>query len=442
VENRILRSVMSATRSVARSVLPVPLLSLAKRVRDGRSYSPPVGGVRFGDLRRVEPISRQYGYDRGRPIDRYYIENFLEGQAGSIRGRVLEIGEDTYTRRFGRDVEKGEILHVSEDFVGATYIDDLTDGASLPSNAFDCVILTQTLHLIYDMRAALSTIYRILKPGGTLLATVPGITQISDAEWNDTWYWSLSLHSARRLCGDVFPRELVEVDVFGNVLSATAFLHGLADTELSVAELDVRDPEYPVTITIKATTAHGGFRTSMTERWNYSNQESFPYDDETSYRKGMEFLDGHGRIEDWGAGTAYAKRFVSRSAYAAIDGSSSQYADAVVDLQTYTSTTDCIFMRHVLEHNWGWRAILKNALASFRRRMTLIVFTPFGPSELNLADHGGIPDLALNKQELLAYLEGLSVREETIQSRTEYGTETIFYVERARDAAVEAQDAR
>jgi len=85
---------------------------------------------------------------------------------------------------------------------------------------------------------------------------------------------------------------------------------------------------------------------------------------------------------------------------------------------------------------------LKNALASFRRRMTLIVFTPFGPSELNLADHGGIPDLALNKQELLAYLEGLSVREETIQSRTEYGTETIFYVERARDAAVEAQDAR
>src|ERR687894_427089 len=63
--------------------------------------SPARGRLDLGDLRRLTPISREYGYDRGTPIDRFYIENFLEEHSSSIRGRVLEISENTYTRRFG-----------------------------------------------------------------------------------------------------------------------------------------------------------------------------------------------------------------------------------------------------------------------------------------------------------------------------------------------------
>ena len=49
-------------------------------------------------------------------------------------------------------------------------------------------------------------------------------------------------------------------------------------------------------------------------KWNYQHVEQFAYGDETSYRKGMAFLDGHGTIEDWGCGTAWAKHFASESA--------------------------------------------------------------------------------------------------------------------------------
>src|SRR5215210_7162112 len=54
----------------------------------------------FGSLRRVTPLSRYFGFDRGLPIDRYYIENFLARQAEDIHGRVLEIGDNSYTQRY------------------------------------------------------------------------------------------------------------------------------------------------------------------------------------------------------------------------------------------------------------------------------------------------------------------------------------------------------
>lgn len=235
-------------RRLVRRVLPERLIFLARRA----FVTPPVGWVRFGNLRRVTPISRSYGFDRGRPIDRYYIENFLTAEARHIHGTVLEVGDAAYTRRFGRNLDSCEVLHVSKAAPGVTYVDDLTTGETLPSNHFDCVILTQTLHLLYDMKAALATVHRILKPGGVLLATVPGISQVADLEWNDTWYWSLTRQSARRLCLENFEPELVEVKAHGNVLTAICFLQGLADHELTRAELDVADAEYPVTITIKA----------------------------------------------------------------------------------------------------------------------------------------------------------------------------------------------
>lgn len=423
-------SLKTTAKRLARRVLPASALRAIRKAQGRETPLPEIGKVDFGDLRRLRPVSPDYGYSRGRPVDRYYIENFLRDHGGDIKGRVLEIGETTYTREFGKGVTHAEMLHVN-DVEGATYVDDLTDGATLPSNHFDCVILCQTLHLIYDMKAALETIYRILKPGGVLLATVPGITQISDEDWNDSWYWSLSTNAANRLFKDVFPPELVDVAGFGNVFAATAFLYGLSDHELSRKELDFLDPEYPVIVAVRAVTAHEGFRRPMEGRWSYeAAPEPFAYDEETSYAKGMAFLHGLSTIEDWGCGTAYAKRFVADGVYRGVDGSQSPFCDVVADLQTYRSETEGVFMRHVLEHNWGWRAILRNAVASFGRRMTLIVFTPFEASERKLMEENGIPDLALDKAEVLSFFEGLSVREETFASKTQYGQETIFYVER------------
>ena len=214
---------------------------------------PDVGRVDFGQLRRVTPISTVFGYDRGLPVDRYYIEGFLARNAGVVRGRVLEVGDDTYTRRFGGErVTRSDVLHVAEGNPRATFVGDLTSADHIPSDAFDCVILTQTLHLIYDVRAAIATLHRILRPGGVLLTTFPGISQIDQGEWGGTWFWGFTLQSARRLFGETFPEQALTFETHGNVLAAISFLHGLAVEELSPAELDYNDPHYQLVIAVRA----------------------------------------------------------------------------------------------------------------------------------------------------------------------------------------------
>jgi SAM-dependent methyltransferase len=216
-------------------------------------YLPPPGQVRFGDLRRLSPLDRSWGRERGGPLDRYYIENFLERNGPDIQGRVLEVGDATYTARFGGDrVRQSDVLHVEQGHPGATIIADLTSAEHIPDGSFDCVVLTQTLQLIYDVPAALRTLHRILKPGGVVLCTVPGITHTGDKEWQQSWYWSFTVRSATRLFGDVFGAGQVHVHSHGNVLAAAAFLYALSGRELRQEELDYHDPAYDVTITIRA----------------------------------------------------------------------------------------------------------------------------------------------------------------------------------------------
>jgi SAM-dependent methyltransferase len=240
-------------KKVTRQTLPAPIYHWLKAKWRREVYDPPIGWVCFGNLRRTAPINRNWGRDRGLPIDRYYIERFLSAHAADIQGHVLEIGDDAYTRRFGRErVTRRDVLHISEGNPDATIVGDLTCAEHIPTDRFDCVILTQTLQLIYDVRAALKTLHRILKPGGVLLATVPGISQIGDKEWGDYWCWSFTPKSVRRLFEDNFRGADVKAESRGNVLAAIAFLHGLAAQELREEELDHSDPAFPVTITVRA----------------------------------------------------------------------------------------------------------------------------------------------------------------------------------------------
>jgi SAM-dependent methyltransferase len=210
--------------------------------------------IRFGSLRRLSPISRQFGFDRGCPIDRRYIESFLADSRMEIRGQVLEIGDRSYSETFGETRITGQdVLHVTGGYPGVTIVADLTDAPNIPSARFDCIILTQTLHLIYDLPAALLTLFRILKPGGTLLVTLPGISQICrDSGYPDTDSWRFTTYSAKRLFSEYFDEAGISVQSYGNVLAATAFLYGLSTRELKASELDHHDPDYPVTIGVRA----------------------------------------------------------------------------------------------------------------------------------------------------------------------------------------------
>jgi SAM-dependent methyltransferase len=239
-----------------KSMLPV---GVRRWLREGRRklrrHLPPMGAIRFGDFRRLVPISRDFGYDRGTPIDRYYIEGFLTKHAPDVRGRVLEIAETVYTRRFGGDhVSHSDVLHAVAGNPEATIVGDLAGPLAVPADSFDCIICTQTLPVIYQVSAALRTLFRVLKPGGILLVTVPGVAhQISRYDmdrWGD--YWRFTSLSMRRLMHEVFPPDHVEVQAEGNVLAAVAFLHGVAMEELRPAELDYRDPDYELSILVRA----------------------------------------------------------------------------------------------------------------------------------------------------------------------------------------------
>jgi hypothetical protein len=214
---------------------------------------PIIGRFRFGQLRRLTPISKAWGFDRGLPVDRYYIEEFLSGHADDIQGHVLEIMDAAYTRRFGgKRVQKSDVLDVSDANPNATIVADLSRGEHIPSDTFDCIIFTQTLLLIYELRRTIDTLHRILKPGGVLLGTVPGITKISREDMcRSGQYWSFTTLSVQRLLEEEFPTEQVDVKAHGNVLTAAAFLYGLASQELRKTELDYHDPDYEVVITFK-----------------------------------------------------------------------------------------------------------------------------------------------------------------------------------------------
>jgi hypothetical protein len=215
---------------------------------------PPHSCVRWGGLRRTSPVSRVFGLDRGQAIGRYFIEKFLASRADQIRGKVLEIGDNRYTKCFGGSrVTRSDVLHAVAGNPKATLVGDLQSGQGLSSEAFDCIILTQTLQFLYDMKAAVETLRRCLRPGGVVLATGTGISQISRYDM-DRWgeYWRFTSLSARRMFEAVFGVGAVTVKTYGNVLAATAMLQGISASELRPAELDAQDPDYEVVITIEA----------------------------------------------------------------------------------------------------------------------------------------------------------------------------------------------
>ncbi len=219
------------------------------------------GGTRrrpsAGHQRRLAPVSRAFGGDRGLPIDRHYIEGFLTRHAADVAGQVLEIGDDAYTRRFGGDrVARADILELTPVNPHATIRADLAAADHLPDATFDCIICTQTLQFIYDLSAAAATLHRILRPGGVLLLTVPGISQISRYDmdrWGD--YWRFTTASVSRLLGDAFGPAWVAVAAHGNVLVAADFLRGYAAQELAPRALAYHDPDYQLLVIARAVKA-------------------------------------------------------------------------------------------------------------------------------------------------------------------------------------------
>ncbi len=216
-------------------------MGLRRRVRPARLRA----------LRRHAPFSREFGYDRGTPIDRYYIERFLSLHRGDVHGDVLEVKDGAYTERFGQSVARSDVLDIDGSNPHATIIADLTEADEIPDESFDCFILTQTLQYVYDPRSAVRHAHRILKGGGVLLVTVPCVSPIVD-EVGLTDYWRFTPASCGRLFGEVFGAGSVEIQAEGNVVSSVGFFAGLAREELERPDLERRDAPFATLVCVRA----------------------------------------------------------------------------------------------------------------------------------------------------------------------------------------------
>ena len=227
-------------------------LKAALELESGQPTRPPQP-VDLGELRRTTPVARNWGYERGTPIDRHYIERFLERHSGDIRGAVLEIQEPDYTSRFGGNrVTRSDVLDINPANPSATVISDLRCAGNIPSSSYDCIILTQTLHVIDDMRSVIGECARLLAPGGVLLATLPCASRVCLEYGDEDDFWRVTEAGARVLFSSAFPADGLDVRAHGNVLTLAAFLYGLACHELQPAEFEAHDPYFPLLVTIRA----------------------------------------------------------------------------------------------------------------------------------------------------------------------------------------------
>lgn len=245
--SQLFKNIKSKSKKVARSLLPSSIKQ--------KLAVPSIGQIDFGDLRRLNPIDPNFGFSRGKVIDRYYIEKFLKHHCEDIQGRVLEIGDNTYTQMFGGNkVKFSDVLNYTKDDPKSTIIADLTKADNIDSNIFDCIIVTQTLQMIYDFKSALKHLHRILKPNGVLLATSHGTSKIDRILGVDSWgeYWRFTGQSSKIMLEEFFDPNKVKVVSYGNVLAAVSFLHGLTAQDLTTDELNYHDPKYEILVGVRA----------------------------------------------------------------------------------------------------------------------------------------------------------------------------------------------
>jgi len=200
--------------------------------------------------RGVRPASRTFGFERGQPIHRHYIDDFIRAHADRIQGRCVEFHDASYTRRFGGNrPDHVDVLDLDDSNPHATVVADLTKPHSLPPNTYDCIICVHVLHLVYDADAFTRALHELLAPGGTLLVAVPA-TAMVDPEWTEYRRWTAL--GITTLLEQFFDPSAVQVQTYGNSLAAAAEMRGLAADEIAPWELRATDEHFPVEVCAQA----------------------------------------------------------------------------------------------------------------------------------------------------------------------------------------------
>ncbi len=203
--------------------------------------SPTPGSLDWGDLRRIAPICNSFGFTRGTPIDRYYLDRFIGEIRFQVTGKVLEVGGVVQNRelyQFDR-VTEYQTLDIAARS-GVTLVGDVHDAAIIEPESLDAVVLFNVLEHCHNPWMVVQNIYHWLKMEGKCFCMVPNAQRLHNFPQD---YWRPLPDGIRQLFQNFSQQNL---SVYGNPLTVVASFLGIAAEELSPQELDDFHPDYPV----------------------------------------------------------------------------------------------------------------------------------------------------------------------------------------------------
>lgn len=218
---------------------------------------PGVRQLRCLRLRRLTPLD--HARQRGTAVVRFYWARFLEKYQTDILGTALEIGATSTLRQYGgQALTRADALDLAAHTPEVTVVADLTRADGVPANTYDCFINQFTMHLIYDLDAALYHSLRILKPGGVLLVNFPCVDyyfadgldmQTGAPLYMHWWFTPLQVENLLHRAG-LCPTDYT-IEVYGNLFSRIAYQVNMAAEELTRRELDYVDPGHPLLVCVR-----------------------------------------------------------------------------------------------------------------------------------------------------------------------------------------------
>ena len=205
------------------------------------ALSPKPGTVRFGDFGRLWPFSHRFGFDRGAPVDRYYLQQFVRSIRPVVRGRCLEIGgslKNNWLYRF--DVDEFRTLELEQSRVADDLVGDAADRGVLDPESWDSILAFHVLEHCPNPFAVASNMCAWLRPNGHACIVVPCAQRVHNYPGD---YWRFMPDGLRVLFRDF---SEVNVSTYGNPLTVVSNYLALSHTELLAEDMDAVHPDYPV----------------------------------------------------------------------------------------------------------------------------------------------------------------------------------------------------
>lgn len=217
----------------------------------------PIRYLRAAQFRSLNPLVN--GRLKGTSIVRYYWEQYLQKYQEDIQGLALEIGTTITIRRFGGEkLTQADAIDISAHSEEVTIIADLSRGDELSSNTYDCFVNQFTMHVIYDVEAALYHSIRLLKPGGVLLINFscvdyyfPQGLDMGTGEPLFLYHWFTPISVENMLRRLNLTDTDYKLEIYGNLFTKMAYQMNMPAEELTNQELTNQDAHYPVLICLR-----------------------------------------------------------------------------------------------------------------------------------------------------------------------------------------------